>query len=103
MKTSDFNQRFANYNCPHVGFYSDVKMKCIKFFGGMAEYYRDSLDQVVRDPFVPFVKSISSISRMSDGSFQESLLKEKCLHFLAPIRKYILILSYPILEIRLLI
>ncbi len=74
----DFNQRFANYTCPHVGFYSDVKNEMHKvFFGGMAEYYRDTLDQVVRDPFVPFVKSISSISRRSDGTFQETLLKEK--------------------------
>lgn len=28
----NFNQRFTNYTCPHVGFYSDIKNEMHKVF-----------------------------------------------------------------------
>lgn len=37
------------------------------FFGGMAEYYRDSSGQVVQDSLVPFVKTFSSVSINDDN------------------------------------
>ena len=51
------------------------------FFGGMAEYYRDSLNQIVQDPLVPFVKSVSCLTRKHNGHFEESLLKEESVSY----------------------
>lgn len=48
----------------------------------MAEYYRDSINQISRDAFVPFVKSISAVTRKADGRFEEYLFKEQLPGFL---------------------
>ncbi|MEO6190280.1 MAG: T9SS type A sorting domain-containing protein [Saprospiraceae bacterium] len=73
----DFNQKLANYQCAHIGFYStqdDVANEV--FFGGMAEYYLNNSDSLIHDLLVPFVKTISRIERNQDGSYQEFALKE---------------------------
>lgn len=45
------------------------------FFGGMSQYTLDSQDNLVEDINVPFVKTISKVTRFADGSMEEKDLK----------------------------
>ncbi|MBK8296891.1 MAG: hypothetical protein IPK91_06370 [Saprospiraceae bacterium] len=74
----DFDHKLASYTCSRIGLYDSINNEFHQvFFGGMAEYYRDSLNQIVQDPLVPFVKSVSCLTRKHNGHFEESLLKEE--------------------------
>ncbi len=74
----DFDHKFASYNCARVGLYDAVKNEMHQiFFGGMAEYYRDSANTITRDGYVPFVNSVSSITRKKDGTLVEFLYPEE--------------------------
>lgn len=74
----DFEHTLASYNCSRIGFYDAIKNEFHQvFFGGMAEYFKDATNQLVRDPLVPFVKSVSCLSRKQNGRFEESLLNEE--------------------------
>lgn len=70
----DFEQKFASYSCARIGLYDSTNNQMHQvFFGGMAEYYRDSTQAINHDEYVPFVKSVSSVSRLADGSYSEIL------------------------------
>jgi len=43
-------------------------------FGGLSQYYFDANDNLIQDDEVPFVKTISKVTRASDGSMLESKL-----------------------------
>lgn len=74
----DFEHKLASYTCSRLGIYDSIKNEFHQiFFGGMAEYFKDSSNQIVRDPLVPFVKSVSCLTRKQNGRFEESLLKEE--------------------------
>lgn len=74
----DFDHKFASYNCARVGLYDAVKNEMHQiFFGGMAEYYRDSANTITRDGYVPFVNSVSSVTRKKDGTLAEFLYPEE--------------------------
>lgn len=74
----DFEHKFASYNCARIGLYDSLKNEMYQvFFGGMAEFYRDSVNAISRDNYVPFVKSISSITRHTNGKFEEHLYPEE--------------------------
>ncbi|MBK9272441.1 MAG: hypothetical protein IPM48_12685 [Saprospiraceae bacterium] len=68
----DFRQLLANYHCAKLGIYErGANIMQQWFFGGMAEYFIDENAQVIQDPKVPFVKTVSSIVRLPDGSYFE--------------------------------
>lgn len=46
------------------------------FFGGMSRYYPDAGNNLIDDPDVPFVKSISRISRDNSGNYSEVFMGE---------------------------
>lgn len=74
----DFDQKFCAYNCARIHFFDKTNNRSHQlFFGGMAEYYRDSVGEMVHDSYVPFVKSVSCVSRDESGRFAEWLLKEE--------------------------
>lgn len=74
---NQFEQRFANYQCAKLALYnSKFKSMSEVFFGGMSEYYRDSTGSIGRDPFIPFVNHISSVSRDSNSNYNEYLFKD---------------------------
>lgn len=73
----DFNQNLANYQCAHFGLYSSTQDQMQEFFlGGMAEYYLNPQGELVRDPLVPFVKTISCIQRDKSGQYIEFALSD---------------------------
>ncbi|MEM7038759.1 MAG: hypothetical protein AAF570_17360, partial [Bacteroidota bacterium] len=68
----NFDQRLANYHSAVLPLYdsTDNYMHTV-FFGGEAMYYYDSLDNLVMDTLVPFVNTISRVTRGPDSSMTE--------------------------------
>ena len=69
-----FNQQLANYHCAVLPAYDSLNNNMHSwFFGGMAMYYIDSTNgQMVTDTAVPFVKTISRVTRDGSGIMTES-------------------------------
>ena len=71
---TEFNQYLSHYHgakaCLH-----DAESNSMHnlFFGGMSRYYYQH-DLLIRDDRVPFVNTISRMTRFSDGSLQEFVL-----------------------------
>lgn len=66
-----FNQFLSNYHSAKVALYDSVQNQMHNlFFGGMSQYYYQNGNQVM-DNSVPFVKTISRVTRNSDGSLYE--------------------------------
>ena len=70
-----FNQYLSQYHSAKVPIYdmSNNVMHTL-FFGGMSQYKLDANNNLIQDDNVPFVKTISKVSRFSDGSMTESSL-----------------------------
>lgn len=66
-----FYQYYNHYHCADVSLYDakTAEMHTL-FFGGIAQYY-DSLGTLVQDNGVPFVSTISRVTRQPDGSMTE--------------------------------
>ena len=66
-----FNQYLSNYHSGKVGLYdANLNQMHNLFFGGISQYYYQS-GTLIQDDTVPFVKTISRVSRLSDGSLEE--------------------------------
>lgn len=68
---TDFNQYLCHYHTANAGMYDGTtnSMHTI-FFGGMSQYYYNG-NELIQDDLVPFVKTISRLTRNSDGSLSE--------------------------------
>jgi hypothetical protein len=68
---TNFNQFLSNYHCAKVSLFDSLSHQTHSlFFGGMSQYYYQD-GALFQDNLVPFVKTISRLSRYADGSFQE--------------------------------
>ncbi len=66
-----FQQYYNHYHCAVLPLYSASNNQMHNvFFGGIAQYY-DSLGILVQDNKVPFVKTISRVTRNFDGTMAE--------------------------------
>lgn len=70
----DFQQKFNHYHCANLPIYfgESDHMQTL-FFGGIAQFYMED-DLLVQDNDVPFVKTIASVHRDSDGTMREEVL-----------------------------
>lgn len=70
-----FNQYLSQYHSAKLPIYdnSNQSMHTI-FFGGMSQFTLDSSGNLVQDDNVPFVKTISKVTRLNNGSMTESEL-----------------------------
>jgi hypothetical protein len=68
---TSFNQYLCNYHTANVGLYdaSSSQMHTL-FFGGMSQYYYNGND-MIEDDLVPFVKTISRLTRDAAGQYSE--------------------------------
>ncbi len=68
---TQFNQYLSNYHSGKIGLYdqSENRMHSI-FFGGISQYYYNG-NTLVQDSNVPFVKTISRVTRLADGTLAE--------------------------------
>lgn len=69
-----FNQYLSNYHSAKVGLYDSVNNQMnTLFFGGISQYYYQN-KLLLQDNQVPFVKTISRLTRHADGSLGEYVL-----------------------------
>jgi hypothetical protein len=74
----NFEQKYANYHCGRVSLYDSLHNEMHQlFFGGMSEFYRDSVMEISHDAYVPFVKSVSEIYRNSNNQWEELLFPDE--------------------------
>jgi len=67
----DFTQYYNHYHCANIPLFAASKNEMHNlFFGGIAQYY-DSLGTLVQDNNVPFVKTITRITRDAKGTMTE--------------------------------
>jgi hypothetical protein len=70
-----FNQYLSQYHSAKIPLYdAQNNVMHTLFFGGMSQYKLDANNNLIQDDNVPFVKTISKVSRFSDGSMVESSL-----------------------------
>ncbi len=68
---TEFNQYLSNYHSAHIALFDESQNTMHNlFFGGMSQYYFNGTD-MVQDDNVPFVKTISRVSRDADGNLEE--------------------------------
>ncbi|HEX5625101.1 MAG TPA: T9SS type A sorting domain-containing protein [Saprospiraceae bacterium] len=66
-----FAQYYNHYHCAHLGAYDKITKEMHSvFFGGIAQYYEQA-GMLVQDNEVPFVKTISRVTRFADGRMAE--------------------------------
>jgi len=72
---NEFNQYLSQYHSAKLPIY-DIANNTMHtvFFGGMSQYTMDNNGNLVQDDNVPFVKTISKVTRFSDGTMEESKL-----------------------------
>jgi hypothetical protein len=69
-----FNQYLSHYHSPKLTLYDEnEKINQSFFFGGMSQYYYEN-GQLIQDDLVPFVKTISMVTRFENDSLAEYLL-----------------------------
>ncbi len=72
---NSFNQYLSQYHSAKIPVFDTANNTMhTLFFGGMSQYTLDENDNLVQDDMVPFVKTISKVTRFSDGSMEESSL-----------------------------
>ncbi|AUC81428.1 T9SS type A sorting domain-containing protein [Lacinutrix sp. Bg11-31] len=70
-----FNQYLSQYHSAKIPIYdTSNNIMHTLFFGGMSQYKLDTNNNLIQDDNVPFVKTISKVSRFSDGTMSESSL-----------------------------
>lgn len=69
-----FQQKFNHYHSAHLPLYSkkDTAMHTL-FFGGIAQFYLQN-GKVLEDAEVPFVNTISRVTRLPNGRYHEEAL-----------------------------
>ncbi len=67
-----FNQFLANYHCAKIPLWAQsVNETHTLFFGGISGYWLDGNDSLRKDNRLPFVKTISRVSRLQNGQYEE--------------------------------
>lgn len=68
---TSFNQYLSNYHCGNASLYDATNNNMHNlFFGGMSQYYYNN-GTLIQDNTVPFVKTISRMTRTADGTLTE--------------------------------
>lgn len=68
---TDFNQYLSNYHSARIAMHdTNTNTAHNIFFGGISRYYYDG-ETMIQDDDVPFVKTISRVSRAADGTLEE--------------------------------
>jgi len=67
-----FSQFLVNYHCAKTQLWAQSANEThTLFFGGISNYWLDENDSLRKDNRLPFVKTVSRVSRLKDGSYQE--------------------------------
>ena len=67
-----FNQFLNHYHCARVALHDSLSQTMYTvFFGGLSRFTLNAQGDLVDDPNVPFVRTISAVERRKDGSMRE--------------------------------
>jgi hypothetical protein len=92
---TDFNQYLSHYHGAKVCLYqAEANQMHNLLFGGLSQYYYEN-GVLIQDNLVPFVKTISRMSRYADGSMQEYNMPEAMPEFQATSGEFIANLNLP--------
>lgn len=73
---TNFNQFLSHYHSPKVALFDSVRNQMhTLFFGGMSQFYPEG-PNLMRDDRVPFVNTISRVTRYADSSMQEFFFEQ---------------------------
>ena len=71
---STFNQFLSQYHSAQIPLYDSIALSMqTLFFGGMSQFYYEN-GSLIEDTDVPFVKTVSKVTRFNDGTMQENAL-----------------------------
>jgi len=74
---TEFNQYLSHYHSGKVGLFDgETQLMHSLFFGGLSQYYYQD-GQLYQDNNVPFVSTISRVTRYPDGSLVEFLMEDE--------------------------
>lgn len=94
-----FSQFLAHYHCARVPIFSASQNEMhTLFFGGMSQYYLNGNDSLIKDNRVPFVKTASRVSRLSDGSYEEAAFNTELPFYTGTGAEFFLAEGIPIFE-----
>ena len=86
----NFNQLLSNYHSARVALYDSTNsLMYTVFFGGISQYYYEN-GNLVQDNNVPFVKTISLVSRSTDGTLSEVALPQEMPAYLGSSAEFII-------------
>lgn len=84
------NQLLNQYHTAHIPIYEEnSKIMHSVFLGGIGQYYYDEQDNLIKDDNVPFVSTISMMSRNSSWELTESAFEDKMPALLGASAEYI--------------
>lgn len=67
-----FSQFLVNYHCARVPVFSAASNAMhTLFFGGISQYWLDEQGVLQKDGRLPFVKTVSRVTRLADGTYEE--------------------------------
>lgn len=73
---NEFDQLLSQYHSAHLPIYDQANNEMhTLFFGGMSRYYYNENDYLIDDEAVPFVKTISLVTRDANGDMVEQSLE----------------------------
>jgi hypothetical protein len=96
----NFEQLFSHYHSACVSVYrKDENQMDNLFFGGMARFFPDAeTGEIVNDPLVPSVNTISQVSRFADGRMEEAFLDIKMPGLLGASSNFIPVKNIPLIR-----
>ncbi len=96
---NEFVQYLSHYHSAKAPLYDSVNNTMhTLFFGGISQFYFDQNGQLVEDTDVPFVRTISCVSRFADGQMQEVRLPVEMPGLLGAGAAFIPLYNTPMIE-----
>ena len=92
-----FEQKMSQYTCSYMSLYNNTNQKMhTTFFGGTSLYFYDTLTNSLQiDPLVPFIKDITTLTKLPNGTYEEKVLSIRFPELLGSNAKFILDQSVP--------
>ena len=93
-----FSQFLVNYHCAKTQLWAKSANEThTLFFGGISNYWLDETNTLVKDNRLPFVRSVSRVSRLADGSYQEMAFEAKLPFYTGTSAEFMLANGLPLL------
>lgn len=92
-----FSQFLANYHCARVPLYAQSANEMHTcFFGGISRYWIDEQGALASDGRLPFVNTISRVTRRADGSYEEVAFDNRMPYYTGTGAEFVLAEGVPV-------